>query len=213
MLLAGDEFGRTQDGNNNAYGQDSEIGWINWEMDEEGRELAEFTRRMIALRQALPMLRRGRFLTGEFDESLGVKDVSWLTTTGEEMADENWTDTNARCLGVLLDGRAQPTGLRRPGTDSTLLLIVNSYHDVVNFKLPEAAGGREWVCLVDTNQPDLEESPVFSFGHDYAVTGRSLLLFMLKPVSARHRDDAVRSYRHVMAEYDQAWGGSLTVTD
>ena len=213
MLLAGDEFGRTQDGNNNAYAQDSEIGWINWEMDEEGRELAEFTRRMIALRQALPMLRRGRFLTGEFDESLGVKDVSWLTTTGEEMADEHWTDTNARCLGVLLDGRAQPTGIRRPGTDSTLLLIVNSYHDVVNFKLPEAAGGREWVCLVDTNQPDLEESPVFSFGHDYAVTGRSLLLFMLKPASTRHRDDSVRSYRHVMAEYDQAWGGSLTVTE
>ncbi len=213
MLLAGDEFGRTQDGNNNAYAQDSEIGWINWEMDEEGRELAEFTRRMIALRQALPMLRRGRFLTGEYDESLGVKDVSWLTTTGEEMADEHWTDTNARCLGVLLDGRAQPTGIRRPGTDSTLLLIVNSYHDVVNFKLPEAAGGREWVCLVDTNQPDLEESPVFSFGHDYAVTGRSLLLFMLKPASTRHRDDSVRSYRHVMAEYDQAWGGSLTVTE
>ena len=213
MLLAGDEFGRTQHGNNNAYAQDSEIGWIDWEMDEEGRVLAEFTRRMIALRQALPMLRRGRFLTGQYDETLGVKDVSWLTPAGDEMTDEHWGDGNARCLGVLLDGRAQPTGVRRPGTDSTLLLVVNSYHDVVNFTLPEAAGGREWVCLVDTNQPDLEEAPAFDFGHDYAVTARSLLLFMLKPQSTRHRDDEVRSYRHVIAEFDQAWGGSLAVTE
>ena len=213
MLLAGDEFGRTQHGNNNAYAQDSEIGWIDWKMDEEGRVLAEFTRRMIALRQALPMLRRGRFLTGQYDETLGVKDVSWLTPAGDEMTDEHWGDGNARCLGVLLDGRAQPTGVRRPGTDSTLLLVVNSYHDVVNFTLPEAAGGREWVCLVDTNQPDLEEAPAFDFGHDYAVTARSLLLFMLKPQSTRHRDDEVRSYRHVIAEFDQAWGGSLAVTE
>jgi glycogen operon protein len=90
----------------------------------------------------------------------------------------------ARCFGVILDGRAQPTGIRRRGTDVTLLLIVNSYHDVVMFKLPEWVGGKGWECLIDTNQPDLEEAP-FSFDHEYGVTGRSLLLFELVPEGAK----------------------------
>ena len=72
------------------------------------------------------MLRRGRFLTGAYDEELGVKDVSWLTPAGIEMTEANWNDGNGRCLGVLLDGRAQETGIRRVGSDSTLLTIVNS---------------------------------------------------------------------------------------
>ncbi len=72
------------------------------------------------IRHALPMLRRGRFLTGAFDEELGVKDVSWLTPAGAEMTDDNWNDGNARCLGVLLDGRAQETGIRRVGSDLDL---------------------------------------------------------------------------------------------
>ena len=210
MLLAGDEFGRTQGGNNNAYGQDSEIGWIDWELDEEGRDLAEFTRNLIALRQSLPMLRRGRFLTGQFDDTLGVKDLTWLTPAGTEMADANWNDANAKCLGVLLDGRAQATGLRRVGTDATLLLVLNSHHDVVRFTLPEATGGRDWMCLVDTNHPELEEPAMYAFGHEYEVTGRSLLLFMLVPDRGGSRE-ATRSFHHVMAAFREARTGSLAV--
>jgi glycogen operon protein len=182
MLLAGDEFARSQSGNNNAYCQDNEISWIDWDGGDEDRSsLLAFTRRMIALRRALPMLRRGRFLTGRYDDMFGLKDVTWLTPAGDEMSQENWADATAHCIGALLDGRAQETGIRRSGTDSTLLLVLNAYHDVVKFKLPEAAGGQEWVCLVDTNQPGLPGMPRFQFGHIYEVTGRSLLLFMLRP--------------------------------
>jgi glycogen operon protein len=200
MLLAGDEFARTQKGNNNAYCQDNEISWLNWSgVDENGTELSRFTRRMIALRRALPMLRRGRFLTGRADEELGVKDVAWMTPSATEMTAENWSDPNARCMGVLMDGRAQETGIRRLGTDATLLLVLNAHHDVVRFTLPAAIGGREWVCLVDTNQPEMTGLPRFRFEHVYEVTGRSLLLFMLRPeIGALAGGDADRSFQHVV---------------
>jgi glycogen operon protein len=86
----------------------------------------------------------------------------------------------ARCMGMLLDGRAQPTGIRRRGTDATLLLVVNAYHDVVRFTLPEVTGGERWICLIDTNRPDLEDPMTFPIGKEYEVTGRSLLLFELR---------------------------------
>jgi len=111
--------------------------------------------------------------------------VTWLTPVGDEMTPEHWEDGNARCLGVLLDGRAQPTGIRKRGTDRTLLLVLNAYHDVVRFTLPEVVGGRDWACLVDTNQPDLDDDAVFPFAHEYDVTGRSLLLFLLRPEKTR----------------------------
>ena len=204
MLLAGDEFARSQGGNNNAYAQDNEISWIDWDgIDDDGRALAAFVRKLLTIRAALPMLRRGRFLTGTYDEELGVKDVTWLTPSGDEMNPEHWGDGNARCMGVLLDGRAQETGIRRIGTDATLLLVLNAHDDVVRFKLPEAVGGRQWLCLVDTNQgeTDFARHP---FGHEYEVTARSLLLFILQPTGTRgHATDAERSFRHVVQAVDK----------
>ncbi|WP_262269523.1 MULTISPECIES: glycogen debranching protein GlgX [Microvirga] len=189
MLLAGDEFARTQQGNNNAYAQDNEISWIDWEgIDEDGIELLEFTRKLIRLRQDLPILRRGRFLSGVYNEELDVKDVTWLTPAGDEMTPEHWQDPNARCISILLDGRAQPTGIRRRGTDVTLLLILNAHHDVVKCTLPEVVGGEAWMCHIDTNQPDLEVPTEFRFGKEYTVTARSLLLFQLKPERQRRAE-------------------------
>ena len=204
MILAGDEFARTQGGNNNAYGQDSEIGWIDWEVPDASRNLALFVQKVISIRQALPMLRRGRFLTGGFDEELGSKDVAWLTPDGDEMTDGHWTDGNARCLGVLLDGRAQPSGVRRLGTDATLYLVFNAHHDVVNCTLPAAPGGSEWVLLIDTNQPERADMPCFPIGHAYGATGRSLLLFMTRPKKGADMVDAERSYQHVVAQFEKA---------
>ncbi|HDZ56081.1 MAG TPA: glycogen debranching enzyme GlgX [Pseudomonas xinjiangensis] len=180
MLLAGDEFGRTQQGNNNVYCQDNELGWIDWNLDEEGQSLLEFTRRVIGLRQAYPILRRGRFFVGMYNEDLGVKDVTWLAPDGEEMTEDHWHDGNARCMGMLLDGRAQPTGIRRGGEDATLLLIMNSHHETVNFSLPEVAQGSGWACLIDTNQPEHRPVESHDFGSEFAVTSRSLLLFELQ---------------------------------
>ncbi|CEA06194.1 putative glycosyl hydrolase [Pseudomonas saudimassiliensis] len=180
MLLAGDEFSRTQQGNNNVYCQDNELGWIDWNLDEDGTELLAFTRRLIALRRAYPILRRQRFLVGEYNEELGVKDVTWLSPTGDEMTDEQWEDPHARCLGMLLDGRAQPTGVRRSGDDATLLLVFNAHHDVVNFRLPEVAQGSCWHCLVDTHRPQLRKREIHEFNSEFQVTGNSLLLFALE---------------------------------
>ena len=94
---------------------------------------------------------------------------------------EHWDDPNTRCFGLLLDGRAQATGIRRPASDATLLQVVNAHHDVVEFALPEPPAGQRWLLLVDTNRPELDEPEPFEFGHPYMVTGRSLLLFVLRP--------------------------------
>ncbi len=179
MVLAGDEFGRTQKGNNNAYCQDNEISWVNWDISTEGRALTAFTQRLVRLRNAYPILHRGRFFTGEFTEELGVKDVSWINATGEEMRPEDWQDGNMRCFGMLMDGRAQETGIRRPGGQATLLLVVNAHHDVVVFTLPEAADIRHWSLVFDTNAPDARNE-AFDVGDTYDVTGRSTVMFVLR---------------------------------
>jgi isoamylase len=181
MLLAGDEFGRTQRGNDNAYCQDSEISWLDWDIEEEGRSLIGFVQRLTELRRHYPILRRSRFLTGEFNEELGVKDVTWINASGTEMRPEEWDDSNMRCFGMLMDGRAQPTGIRRRGEDATLLLVLNAHHDLVEFTLPETPGGREWSLLIDTNLAEGAEPKNFATGDQYGATGRSVLLFALRP--------------------------------
>jgi isoamylase len=180
MILAGDEFGRTQQGNNNAYCQDNEISWLDWEgIDDEGRALTEFVKNLTTLRHRLPVLRRGRFLTGEYNAALEVTDTRWLSPTGTDLSQEQWDDTAMRCFGLVIDGRAQASGIRRPASDATLLLALNAHHDVVNFTLPEIPEGDKWTCLLDTNMPVRDELPAYSAGETYQVTGRSLLLFAL----------------------------------
>jgi glycogen operon protein len=181
MIVAGDELGRTQHGNNNAYAQDNEISWIDWEgIGEGGQALTRFVAQLVRLRRQKPLLRRGRFLSGAYNEELEVNDVTWLTASGTEMTPENWDDANARSLGVLLDGRAQETGIRRRGTDVTLYLVVNAHTDVVKFTLPRTIGGRGWILRIDTNQLDGNDAKTFRFDDQYEVTGRSLLLFELR---------------------------------
>ena len=135
---------------------------------------------MIKLRQSYPILRRSRFLVGDYNEEIGVKDVTWLSPDGNEMTVDQWHDSNGRCLGMLMDGRAQETGIRRPGAEATLLLVVNAHHDGVNFTLPEVPEGTHYTCLIDTNQDDARSKETFGFGSEYTVTPRSLLLFELK---------------------------------
>ncbi len=180
MLLAGDEFARTQQGNNNAYCQDNEISWLNWEIDERGKTLIEFTRKLTSLRRSYPILRRNRFLTGHYDEDLDVKDVTWINANGSEMQDEDWGDGNTKCFGMMVDGRARATGLKKRGEDVSLLIVLNGHHDLVEFTLPVCAGGDRWKLLIDTNLTELPDAPPFSTGDVYAVTGRSLLLLALQ---------------------------------
>ncbi len=179
MLLAGDERGRTQHGNNNSYCQDNEISWLDWQETEHGAALTRFVQRLLRLRGDYAVLRQGRFLTAAYNPEIGVKDSTWFAPDGTEMTEEQWHDAKAKCVGLLLDGRAQPSGVPKRGGEATLLLVLNGHHDVVLFTLPEAPAGTAWQMLLDTNVPDSGRHETFPFGHVYEVTGRSLLMFVL----------------------------------
>ena len=176
MLLAGDEFGRTQGGNNNAYCQDNDINWLDWNVGQRGQALIRFVQRLTRLRHTYPILRRNRFLTGAYNAQLDVKDVTWINANGAEMREENWRDGGTHCFGMLMDGRAQSTGIRQRGRDATLLWVLNAHHDLIQFTLPECAGGRQWSLLIDSNRADAPNVR-FETGAVYEVTARALLLF------------------------------------
>ncbi len=208
MILAGDEFARTQQGNNNAYCQDNAISWFNWNIESKGASLTEFVKTIIRLRHHYPMLRRTRFLTGEYNEELGVKDVTWINANGSEMSDHAWGDDNMQCFGMMLDGRAQTSGIRKRGQETSLLLVINSYHDMVEFTLPECPGGTGWVNLIDTNAHDdngIRERE-FPFGAKYQVTNRSLLLFLLAdtivPLEKPTVIDPLIILQHILPDLD-----------
>jgi isoamylase len=188
LLLAGDEFGRTQQGNNNAYCQDNEISWLDWDWGEKGDHLTAFTQRLAKLRNRFPVLRRGRFLSGDFHEASGSKALAWYKPSGEEMEPADWDDPNTKCLARVLDGRAQESGIKVAAHDETLLLILNAHHEAVDFVLPASQDGRAWVRLLDTNVTGEEEDeePAFPIGETYTVTGRSLLLFRLQTRQRRN---------------------------
>jgi isoamylase len=196
MVLAGDEFGRTQLGNNNAYCQDNEISWVNWEgIDDDGRALIDFVKKLTTLRHTLPVLRRNLFLTGEYNERLDVTDVKWIDPNGGVLTSEQWADPRMKCFGMIVDGRAQASGIVRPAADATLLLVLNAHHDVVEFALPDIPGSDQWTCLIDTNAPVRDELPEFDAGNFYQVTGRSLLLFALHA-----RGETARIFRRLENE-------------
>jgi glycogen operon protein len=184
MLLAGDEFARTQRGNNNAYCQDNEISWVDWTLAETNLPLVRFVQSLTALRRRYPILRRNRFLSTVLNEAIGVKEVSWISVSGAEMREEDWNG-GAQCFGMLLDGRAQVTGIKQRGQDATLLLIVNSFHEDVAFTLPAAGdelAAARWSLLLDTqySYPAHTAENEYAAGDVYTVTPRSLLLLKLK---------------------------------
>jgi isoamylase len=180
MLLAGDEFGRTQQGNNNAYCQDNEISWLDWNLAEKGQSLLRFTQTLCRLRHKYPILRRNRFLTGAHDEELDVKDLTWINAAGVEMQAADWSDPVAHCFGMLIDGRARPSGVRQRGTEATLLIVMNAHHDFVKFRLPASNGGGRWLRVLDTNVAvEGIENFEGAAGDEYGVTARSLVMFAL----------------------------------
>jgi glycogen operon protein len=176
MILAGDEFGRSQQGNNNAYCQDSEISWVDWEaIDERGQSLNAFTKRLLALRRDLPVLRRNRFLTGTHYEDIGAKDITWLTPAGNEMDAGQWEDAQTRSFAMLLDGRAPASSVPVQAKDASVLMVFNGWHEAIPFTLPSLPEG-EWHLLLDTAYTEAADAAEGGFS-EYTATGRSLLLF------------------------------------
>jgi glycogen operon protein len=131
------------------------------------------------LRRDFPILRRNRFLTGALDQELDIRDVTWINATGAQMTSEEWADANMRCFGMMIDGRAQATGIRQRGSDTSVLIVLNAYHDVVTFTLPDCSGCAGWKPLFDTNIPDEERPEIFRVGEAYDVTARSVVAFQL----------------------------------
>jgi len=166
MLLMGDEIGRSQHGNNNAYCQDNEIAWLEWKnVSDRDRAFMEFTRGLIGLRKRYPVLQANGFLHGQAVGEGGPPNVAWYRPDGREMDAASWTDPNAKVVGLLL----------RDAT-TRLLLLVNSYHELIRFKLPDA-GARYWRMRADTFTGQIEPAD-WRIGADQAVdlAGRTLLL-------------------------------------
>ena len=161
MLAHGDELGRTQLGNNNAYAQDNELTWVNWDLTDEQKELLAYTQQLIALRQAYPVLRRRHFFRGEAVAGSDHKDVTWMRSDGQELTDVDWRNADAHVLGMLIDGAAtdevDERGLAVNG--DTLLIVMNAGDMPVTFTLPALDGpdGGEniWVIMVDTARDEL----------------------------------------------------------
>ncbi|WP_114973013.1 glycogen debranching protein GlgX [Rhodoferax ferrireducens] len=151
MLLAGDECGHTQLGNNNAYCQDNELGWLDWTSTPEREALTTFVQRVIALRRAHPSFRRRNFFEGKPFDGDTAKDVCWFKPDGTEMTPEEWNDGNARCLAMLISGHGIPDRGARGETllDDDFLLLFNAHHDTIPFTLPQAKNGA-WRLLLDT---------------------------------------------------------------
>lgn len=176
MLLAGDEFSRSQQGNNNAYCQDNEISWINWE--EADTELLAFTRKLIHLRRKHPAFCRRRWFQGRPIKGIGLEDIAWFLHDGSEMNDEHWGHDFAKSLGVFLFGR----GLHAVGPrgeqiiDDSFYIIFNAHHEALDFTLPAEKYGKQWTKILDTSTSDIDESTKFKAGATVTADGRSVIL-------------------------------------
>ncbi len=169
MLLGGDEIGRTQRGNNNAYCQDNEISWYNWNLDRERNDLLKFTRHLIHLRRSNPVLRRRNFFPNTPNPATGRAEIQWLTPAGTEITREMWDDPSLHTLMVRLSGRETREISYRDDivTGGDLLLIFNSSSEPVNFILPSSEKG--WEIYADTNTPSIDGLPQKLPGNSYLL--------------------------------------------
>ncbi|MEV0124065.1 glycogen debranching protein GlgX [Streptomyces sp. NPDC050703] len=189
MIAHGDELGRTQRGNNNAYCQDSELTWVDWDLDHEQRDLVAFTRRCISLRTAHPVLRRRRFFRGDTvtHEGQPLADLVWLRPDAREMAEDDWQRADAHSVGVFLNGDAiaEPDPQGMPVVDDSFLLLLNSFREPVVFRLPEPAYGERWMTRIDTSDPQgLSDETEHKAGSEVAVAAHGLLLLSRPSMTA-----------------------------
>ncbi|MBK8750534.1 MAG: glycogen debranching protein GlgX [Candidatus Competibacteraceae bacterium] len=155
MLLAGDEMGRSQGGNNNAYCQDNKISWLNWDLPEENAALLEFVRELMAFRYDHPVLRRRKWFQGRSIHGSGVNDILWFNPDGGEMTEEQWHDGLTKVIGIFLNGEEIATPNRRGERiiDDDFILLFNAHHEAVEFALPETLQQGQWRTVMDTAQP------------------------------------------------------------
>ena len=178
MILAGDERCRTQRGNNNTYCQDNEISWQDWSLDDERKEMLEFTRKLVKLRQEHPSLCRRRFFFGRRVHGADIHDIVWLQPNGREMSDEEWTAGHVRCIGMLLNGEVMREWAEDGSIvhDQPLLLLINAHHEAIPFELPRCGQHEMWKVLIETAHDMPAAGKEFPIGTEYSLAGRSLTL-------------------------------------
>jgi isoamylase len=183
MLSMGDEIGRTQKGNNNAYCQDNEISWTHWDIDEAKQKLLDFTSKLIELRRSHPNFRRKKFYQDRTIRKSVVRDIAWFGSDGHEMSEDEWNSKWIRSLGLMFNGETLNVVddvMGRPVVDDTFLILINSYHEGVEFTIPKSPHERGWVSVLDTAD---EEDPFKeeSINSSRILTGRSLMLLKEMP--------------------------------
>jgi glycogen operon protein len=186
MLTHGDELGRTQGGNNNAYCQDNETAWVDWELDEHRQALLDFTRSLVHLRRDHPVLRRRRFFAGsaEHGGESELGDIAWFTTAGEHMSDAGWRESYAKAVMVFLNGEAivEPDARGDRVVDDSFLLLYNAAPNGVDFTIPPVHFAQSWTCVLDTDHT-LAPGSVVKPGDTVTITGRSTLVLRRPPMS------------------------------
>lgn len=178
MMVAGDELSRTQKGNNNAYCQDNEISWINWQ--DADKDLLQFTRQLIHLRKRHPIFQRRRWFQGQPVKGIGLEDINWFLPNGAEMTEEHWTQDFAKSLGVYLNGMGirsvGPTGEKI--VDDHFYIMFNAHHEPLECNLPSRRYGNNWLKILDTRTSNIEENgPRHKAGDKILVESRSVILF------------------------------------
>jgi len=200
MLNGGDEWGKSQSGNNNAYCQDNEISWFNWERNDKQNRLLEFTRKLIQLRKDHPVFRRPKFFQGRRIRGSEIRDVMWFNPGGSEMSEKEWTSPFVRCLGMLLSGDTIDVlnFEGEPIRDDTFLLLINAHYEPVPFVLP-GQEHIEWQLILDTMHAEgfLTEGTKFASGDDLDLGGRATcLLKLISGAQAQAREESWKK-RHV----------------
>jgi glycogen operon protein len=176
MISHGDEYGRTQKGNNNAYCQDNDIAWFNWNWNESQQQLFEFVCKLISLRKAQPVMHRRRYFKGRSIKGDNIWDIRWIREDGTDMTDEEWNTGYIRCMGMLLNGKLmdEVNSYGERIKDDVLMVIVNSYWEAIPFLLPCINEFDKWEILIDTAKPFIEKNT--QVVDKYSVSDRSLVL-------------------------------------
>jgi isoamylase len=178
MLLAGDEMSRSQQGNNNAYCQDNEISWVNWEKADQ--ELIDFTRKIIEFRLHHPAFCRRKWFQGQPIKGIGVEDIAWFLPDGSEMTDEHWNASFAKSLAIYLNGKGIHTVSAKGEVlvDDSFYVMFNAHHEPLEYALPERKYGKEWKKFLDTFEGVVKEGQTFQPGEKLTVEGRSIILLL-----------------------------------
>ena len=182
MVLGGDEICHSQKGNNNAYCQDNELTWLDWNLTDEQRQFFEFVRSIVHIRKTNPVFQRRKFFQGRSPDGTDEADISWFQPSGEEMSEEAWNTGYGQCLGVRLPGDLIGDVNERgePITGDSIVLLVNAHHETVPFTLPSRDGGSGWERLIDTAE-SVNDPIIVPGGKQYDVKGRSMVVLRSHP--------------------------------